>query len=516
MELVNKRKDWKTERLGDFARYEKGKKPKNQSPKKDEKFHYPYINIRAFEKGIIETYTDGVKCNFCDENDFLMVWDGSRSGLVGKGMNGALGSTIMRINFPGIENNYAYYFLQSKYLEINTRAKGTGTPHVDPGLLWNYFFPIAPLLEQKAIVTKLDSLLTNLDQGIASFEKAAKQLSIYRQAVLKKAFEGELTKAWRAQQTDLPTAEELLAQIKSERQQHHEQQLKDWEVAVANWEAEGKVGRKPGKPKKLKELPPFDKNDLKDLAEPPNRWSWVRLANIVKEMCLGKMLDKNKNKGELEPYLGNINVRWGKFNLEGLQKMRFESFEKERYSLKKGDLVLCEGGEPGRCAIWKKDSNIKIQKALHRVRFFEQMIQVKYIYYFIIFSANGKHLSKHFTGTTIKHLTGTGLAKLEIPICSVDEQIQIVQEIESRLSVCDNLADTIQTNLQKAKALRQSILKKAFDGRLLTEEELAACRAAPDYEPAAVLLARIKKEKAEKEALAKEEKKKKKRTKKPV
>ena len=92
-----------------------------------------------------------------------------------------------------------------------------------------------------------------------------------------------------------------------------------------------------------------------------------------------------------------------------------------------------------------------------------------------------------------------------IPVFAEREQTKIIEEIESRLSVCDYLAETIETSLKKAKALRQSILKKAFEGRLLTAAELAACRAAPDYEPAAVLLERIQKEKAERAALAKAE-----------
>ena len=155
----------------------------------------------------------------CKENDFLMVWDGSRSGYVGKAIKGALGSTLMKISFPGIETDYAYYFLQSKYLEINTRAKGTGTPHVDPGILWNYQFPIPPFPEQRAIVAKLEQLFSELDNGIACLKKAQEQLKVYRQAVLKQAFEGELTKAWREQQTSLPSAQELLETIKSDREQ---------------------------------------------------------------------------------------------------------------------------------------------------------------------------------------------------------------------------------------------------------------------------------------------------------
>ena len=98
------------------------------------------------------------------------------------------------------------------------------------------------------------------------------------------------------------------------------------------------------------------------------KWEKVKLGNVT-DSCLGKMLDQNKNKGDYQPYLANVNVRWGEFDLENLPLMKFEESEQERYELKYGDLVICEGGEPGRCAIWKEQiPNMKIQKALHRVR----------------------------------------------------------------------------------------------------------------------------------------------------
>jgi type I restriction enzyme S subunit len=98
--------------------------------------------------------------------------------------------------------------------------------------------------------------------------------------------------------------------------------------------------------------------------------SWTKLTlGEISDSCLGKMLDQEKNKGSLQPYLANLNVRWGGFSLESLQKMRFEDNEQERYGLVYGDLVICEGGEPGRCAIWRNQMpNMKIQKALHRLR----------------------------------------------------------------------------------------------------------------------------------------------------
>ena len=246
---------WGLVRLGDFVESEKGKKPSNQQDRKDDRYCYPYVDIEAFEENIVKSYADGKNCRFCSADDFLMVWDGSRSGLVGKGMDGALGSTLVRINFPGILNDYAYYFLQSKYLQLNSRAKGSGTPHVDPDLLWNYSFPVPPYNEQHRIVTKIEELFSELDKGIESLKTAREQLKVYRQALLKHAFEGKLTEQWRKDNADkLEAADQLLERIKQEREARYQQQLEKWKAAVKQWEAGGKEGKKPVKPKKLPEL----------------------------------------------------------------------------------------------------------------------------------------------------------------------------------------------------------------------------------------------------------------------
>ena len=184
---------WVDVRLGDFAKTEKGRKPKLLSTERTEACSIPYVNIKAFEKNVIDEYTDGKGCVICEDDDFLMVWDGSRSGYVGKAITGALGSTLVRIKFPNVNHDYAYFFLQSKFIEINTRAKGVGIPHVDPNLVWNYRFPLPPHPVQHAIVNKIEEIFSELDHGVAQLKVARAQLKVYRQAVLKWAFEGRLT-----------------------------------------------------------------------------------------------------------------------------------------------------------------------------------------------------------------------------------------------------------------------------------------------------------------------------------
>ena len=180
---------------------------------------------------------------------------------------------------------------------------------------------------------------------------------------------------------------------------------------------------------------------------------------------LGKMLDKDKNLGIPRKYLRNINVRWFSFDLSDLLEMRIEESETDKYTISKNDLVICEGGEPGRCAVWDEEDSVFYQKALHRVRFNDDSNPKFYMYY-LWFAAQTGNLSPFFTGMGIKHLTGQSLVKVPVPSTSRAVQDEIVSEIESHLSVCDSIEKTVDTALQQAEAMRQSILKQAFEGRL--------------------------------------------------
>lgn len=180
---------------------------------------------------------------------------------------------------------------------------------------------------------------------------------------------------------------------------------------------------------------------------------------------LGKMLDKQKNVGVPCKYLRNINVRWFSFDLSDLLDMKIEEKEFEKYTICKNDLVICEGGEPGRCAVWEKDETIFYQKALHRVRFTIKAEPRFYMYYLWYITQSGS-INKFYTGTGIKHLTGQSLEKIPVPVTDIGEQKRLLELIEMRLSVCDNIEKAVDAALAQADAMRQSILKQAFEGTL--------------------------------------------------
>lgn len=476
MEINNIRKDWALEKLGDFADYEKGKKPKNQSPIQTEIFKYPYVNIQAFEKGIIDEYTDGEKCNFCSENDFLMVWDGSRFGLIGKGIKGAIGSTLMKINFPGIENHFAYYFLKSKYLEINSKPKGTGTPHVNPELLWNYIFPIAPLPEQRAIVSKIEQLFSDLDNGIENFKKAQAQLKLYRQSVLKAACEGKLVtteaELARAEGRDYEAVDVLLARILKERRE--------------KWNGKGNY----------KELLAPDTSGLLEL---PEGWCWVTMEQISTKVVDGV----HKKPNYVTEGIPFITVR----NLTAGQGI---SFEKVRYiteedhkdfckraNPEKGDILITKDGTLGIARTIKTENMFSIFVSVAMIKPIKNYLNCDYIETYLNSPIGQRQTEKMGEGSGLRHLHLEDLRVMVFPLPPLAEQRRIVAEVERRLSVCDKMEATISESLQKAESLRQSILKKAFEGKLLNKKELEKARNAPDWEPAEKLLERIRQEKAQ-------------------
>ena len=177
-------------------------------------------------------------------------------------------------------------------------------------------------------------------------------------------------------------------------------------------------------------------------------WSQKPLEEVA-DFSLGKMLDEKKNRGELMTYLANANVRWGEFNLDNLREMRFEPRDLDRYGLQYGDIVMCEGGEPGRCAIWKDQvPGMMIQKALHRIRS-HPGLDSRFLFYSFLKKRRNDELSGLFTGSTIKHLPREKLAKVGIDF----PPLPIQQRIADTLSAYDDL---IENNLRRIALLEEA------------------------------------------------------------
>ena len=187
--------------------------------------------------------------------------------------------------------------------------------------------------------------------------------------------------------------------------------------------------------------------------------SWeTRTLSEVADHSLGKMLDKVKNKGELLPYLANINVRWGEFDLTSLREMRFEQHEMERFGLRNGDIVMCEGGEPGRCALWRGERpSMMFQKAIHRIRPYEFM-DSGFLYYQFLHLGMMGGFAPYFTGATIKHLPREQLARVPIRVADIDTQ----RRITAALAPYDDLIATNQRRIALLEEAARRLYREWF------------------------------------------------------
>jgi len=397
--------------FSEIVNTQKGKNPPVKSKIKLDGY-IPYIDIKAFEQGIFDTYTDGNKCLLCDDNDILLVWDGARAGLVGVAYKGAVGSTLVRIDVPLIEKKYVLYFLNYFSRELNAKPKGTGIPHINPTLFNSLPFPLSSLPEQQRIVTKIDSLFSELENGVTLLKTIKAQLAIYRQAILKWAFE------------DISE----LVQIKN----------------IASLVTSGSRG-----------------------------WAKYYSNNGAKFIRIGNL----KRYG--------INIDFMDIQYVTLP----QKVEGARSLLMEKDILISITADLGSIGFVETDlGEAYINQHIALVRLKDKVLS-KFYAWFLRSNKGQEELLKNKRGAGKLGLGLDDIRNTRVPIINDENAISILQKIESRLSVCDKLEQTIDQTLALSASLRQSILKKAFEGRLVPQD--------PNDEPAEKLLERIKAEKAE-------------------
>jgi type I restriction enzyme S subunit len=221
----------------------------------------------------------------------------------------------------------------------------------------------------------------------------------------------------------------------------------------------------------------------------PESWEWVTLKQIA-VTALGKTLDKSKNIGEYRPYLCSINVYWTGIDLSTVKQARFEDSELSKYQLNKGDLLICEGGDVGRSAVWDRDEEMYYQNALHRVRFYGN-IEPRFFQLLMESYKGAKILDNYSKGMTIQHLVQNSLNSIYFPLPPLAEQRRIVEKIKQLTPYLKKYGsvETTLSNLNLAfpDDLKKSILQYAVQGKLVPQD--------PADEPASVLLERIRTEK---------------------
>ena len=212
--------------------------------------------------------------------------------------------------------------------DMSANTNGVNLPRVSTRYINQYSFPLPPHPIQRAIVSKIEALFSDLDNGIANLKKAQQQLKVYRQAVLKKAFEGALTKEWRAMQKGLLTTELFLEELKEERRKYYDDKFVEWKHAVVRWEANGKNEKKPSRPSKPKEFSKVSSKDIIGYEKLPGSWGWSRLGSVTYKIGdIDHKMPKSIEGGL--PYLSTGDIKEdGSIDLDNAKTISKEDFDR--------------------------------------------------------------------------------------------------------------------------------------------------------------------------------------------
>jgi len=388
-------KTWLEVNLEDIVIFTKGKKP--SLFKEPVEGAIPYLDIEGFEKKSVRQFSYPEESTMIDQQALAMVWDGARSGLIFKGRDGALGSTLMKITPLVVNKDYLYYFLVLKNDYIQKNTKGTGIPHVSSEILAKLRVPIPPLKEQVQIVEKIEALFSELDNAISRLKEIQVQLKVYQHALLYWSFNSD------------------------------------------------------------------------------NEQKFVRLRDISKirsGVAKGKDLT-GKETIEL-PYLRVANVQDGYLDLKEIKSINVILSDKEKYRLIYGDILYTEGGDRdklGRGTVWREEVKDCIhQNHIFRARLTSNDFDPSYVSYYSRTKAAKKYFYENGKQTTnLASINITILSNLPIPVRPIEDQLKIVDTIDSHLSIYDFTIRNVQLAIRDILFLKQSILIEAFSGNLIAQ-----------------------------------------------
>ena len=471
---------WKKTTLGAEFEWSSGGTPKSGVPAYYENGSIHWLNISDLNDGLISYAEKKITELGLQESSAKIVPQGSVLiaiyGSIGKlGINTIPLATNQAICFTKkipeyILNKFLFYYLLSIRNQLISMGKGGTQQNISQTVLKSvpFFYPTSKETQQ-AIVNKIESLFDEIDEGIGRLKTAAQQIQQYRQSLLKNAFNGELTKEWRSKHADtLPSENELLAQIQTTREQHHAQQLADWQTAVSQWEQNGKEGKKPSKPSTLKKLESIEKLNEIELTELPDGWFWGRLGLMTLGVEYGTSA-KSQPEGKV-PVLRMGNMQNGKIDWTDLVYSDNDE-EIKQYSLKKGDVLFNRTNSPelvGKTSIIETDEKAIFAGYLIRINHLTEITDGRYLTYFLNSMIAKKYGNFVKTdGVNQSNINGQKLINYPFVFCSLEEQKEVANILEQKLTACDQLAAELAKQLKQAELLKQAVLKAAFSGSLL-------------------------------------------------
>ena len=392
----------------------------------------------------------------------------------------------------GVEPRYLYWFFQSlSYWDQIALEKGGLQGNVNAKTLGSIELPFAPTNEQQRIVERIEVLFDEIDRGVESLRAAKRAIALYRESLLKSAFEGRLTADWRAKNPDkLESPEVLVARIREERQECYKAALHDWELALSGWHAKGAKGIKPAKPKKPTKIAVLDDREMKELPPVPDAWGFNRLGLYIGWIQAGKSFKCL----ESEPTIDQVGVAkvsavtWGEYDEAESKTCLNENKVNEGFFIREGDFLLSRAN-----TIELVGASVIVQKVTKKIMLSDKTLRIhfaakdrRFFLHYLRSPYGRAEIQARSTGNqaSMRNIGQDRVNSIILPICSPAEQAEIVRILDGRLEAVDTLQAEIDTNLARAEALRQSILKRAFSGQLVPQD--------PTDEPASALLARIR------------------------
>ena len=392
-----------------------------------------------------------------------------------------------------ISPEFALYYLSFALQTLKYEGRGTTISGITKKQLRDTSLPLPPRNEQNRIVAKIEELFSELDKGLESLNAAREQINVYRQAVLKHAFEGKLTEGWREKNQDkLETANEMLDRVMQGRDIAYQQQLEAWNVDLAAWDRQGQCGKKPVKPKKIQEPDKPNPDHQLRMWELPGTWQWLQIGSFAFVTKLAgfeytKFVQYDEN-GDLA-VLKAENAGPHGFRPTDYSHVQSGAVSQlSRSYLNGGELVVVfVGAGTGNVATVPSDQEYFLGPNIGMVRPDSKAVTTGYMEAFLR-SPKGKDLLLSAMKAVAQPSLSMGtIRQCPIAIPSAIEQREIIERLTQTQSQIEHAEKDIDEQLNKAESLRQSILNRAFSGDLVPQD--------PNDEPASVLLERIKAEK---------------------
>jgi len=407
--------NWSWVKLGDVVKGTQGVQiPKSKQVSDPRSNFQRYLYISDFKNdNNLKFVEDIYPSKNVTEKDLIMVNTGATAGQVLTGKTGVLSNNLFKISYSeNLLREFLLWFLRSPFFygRVSVELKGAANEHMGHEKFYNYFITLPPLPEQKKIVEKIEELFSGLDSGVASLKKAKVQIRLYRQSVLSAAFSGRLTQS-------------------AERQAQ---------------------------------------------SELPKGWKWVKLGE-VSEVMNGYAFKSGSFQLEGKYQVIKIgNLRPGIIRLNEKPAFIDELEEQivKRSLLKKDDLIISLTGtrkkrDYGYVAMVTNQKNLLLNQRLAIIRLNKEYSS-KYFLYLLRMNLFLDQFFRNETGNVGQGNVGiNGIRESILPVPSLSQQTKIVEEIEKRFSEADNLEKAIDDSLAKSETLRQSILKQAFEGKLV-------------------------------------------------